>query len=67
MWRTPLGNRALNEDESKLFRYAVLSLVEELDEERDVLQPNEAEYQTGVAIFDDLTFAQRLLMLEAVT
>jgi hypothetical protein len=67
MWRTPIGDRRLDPAESMLFREAVASLVEELREERDILQPGEQEYQTGVAVFDDLVYPQRLLMLEAVT
>lgn len=67
MWRTPIGDRRLDPAESMLFREAVTSLVEELREERDNLQPGEQDHQTGVAVFDDLAYPQRLLMLEAVT
>jgi hypothetical protein len=66
MWRTPLGDR-LDANESILFREVVTSLVEELRNEQEILNPNEEAHQTGVAVFDDLAYPQRLLMLEAVT
>lgn len=56
MWRTPLGNRTLTGIEAEIFRFALGSLVAEL--ERDG-----AKHQSGVKSFDRLPLGVRWVML----
>jgi hypothetical protein len=60
MWRTPQGNRTLSGVEAEVFRFALGSLVAEL--ERDG-----AEHQSGVKSFDRLPLGMRWLMLDHIS
>jgi len=59
MWRTSQGDRFLTGDEAALFRAAVGDLIEEMEMDGD-------EHQTGVAVFDALSYGQRVALLEDV-
>ena len=63
MWNTTLGDRVLTGAESRLFREALTDLVEELNTGTEIEEP----YAVGVPLFDDLSTAQKLAMLEAVS
>jgi hypothetical protein len=57
MWHTAEGNRILAGDEAKLFKNALASLL-------DHLRDNQEEgWPTGVAMFDELAYPQKVAML----
>ena len=63
MWRTPRGERVLEGAEAELFQYPVRCYVEELLE----AERFEDNVPVGVGLFDALTLAQKLAMLDEVS
>jgi hypothetical protein len=59
MWHTPLGDRILTGAEAELFRAGLASLLSELE----VGQWSD-RLELGIRAFDDLTYEQKLAMLE---
>lgn len=62
MWNTSEGDRILQGHESALFKAGVLALVERVKEEAEF----EAEPYC-IVVFDELTWSQRLAVLETIT
>ncbi len=60
MWHTSEGDRVLDGEEAALFRAAVLALVERVKDER----AEEPAY--CIQLFDELTWSQRIAVLEQV-
>jgi hypothetical protein len=57
MWHTPLGDRVLTGPEATLFRYGLRSLLDFLSGNPD------QDWLTGVAVFDDLQYPQKIALL----
>ena len=64
MWHTSEGDRTLTGAEARLFKCAVLSLVEFVRDESD---DDFSSWNSGIALFDDLIWSQKLAVLETVT
>ncbi|MCR9202507.1 MAG: hypothetical protein NXI04_28025 [Planctomycetaceae bacterium] len=62
MWNTSEGDRILNGAEANLFKAGVLALVQCIKEEGEL-----EENGYSIAVFDQLTWSQRLAVLELVT
>lgn len=60
MWHTSEGDRILTGSEARLFRSAVLHLVEQIKDEPD------DPWICGIHLFDELTWSQKLAVLESV-
>lgn len=63
MWRTPSGDRTLTGPEAELVRSAIAEMTDMLHEEADGLAE---EWPTGVRLFDELSWQQRLALLARV-
>ena len=60
MWRTNNGDRILEGAEAELFAKTLFNFIEEVN------LSDENEYEVGVAVFDRLTFGQKISVLTTI-
>ena len=58
MWRTSCGDRILSGAEARLFAETLLRLLDEAEVDQF------ADYPLGVRCFDDLTYGQKIYILQ---
>ena len=63
MWQTSYGNRTLAGAEAALIKAAVTAVAEQIREESGGF---ESAWGYGIALFDELTWTQRLMLLDRV-
>lgn len=64
MWHTPCGDRVICGAEAELIRVSIDLLVESIQEEG--FEEGELQFSSGIQIFDELTWTQKLAAVEQV-